>query len=288
MTEDLKERYESFSESQKRVADYILENDEYAPFLTAAKLAARVGVSESTVVRFAALLGYDGYSEMQAAMVDELQAKLVAPKKYMTNKLKNEPSDVMRKVFVADARNIVDSIHYIDQKVFDMAVELLDSARRIYVVGLRNCAPLAMYLTTYLSMMRPDVSSVTTTDMSEMFEQLSWMDKDDVVVGISFPRYSLRTLKAMDYANSQGGRLICITDSEYSPMNMYSSCNLWAKSDMITMVDSMAAPLSVINALCVALFMKNEENIKHNLERLEEIWDDYMTYDKDALSGREE
>ena len=283
MIDDITKLYPTMSQAQKKVADYITDNDEVAAFMTAAKLGKAAGVSEATVVRFTAMLGYDKYSEFQQAMIDEIQSRLVSDKKSTTNKLKADPSGLMKKVLVHDAQNIVDSIHMVPDTTFDMAVDMLVGAKHIYVLGIRNCAPLAEILAYYLGVIRPDVKVVNSVNISEMYEQLNWIGKGDVLVGISFPRYSLRTLRAMDFANSQGARLISITDSEYSPMNMYSSCNLWAKSDMITLLDSLVAPMSVINALVVALYLRNEDQIQDNTERLEKLWKNYQTYDKDEL-----
>ncbi len=283
MLDDITKLYPTMSQAQKKVADYITDNDEVAAFMTAAKLGNAAGVSEATVVRFTAMLGYDKYSEFQRAMIDEIQSRLVSDKKSTTNKLKADPSGLMKKVLVHDAQNIVDSIHMVPDTTFDMAVDMLENAKHIYVLGIRNCAPLAEILAYYLGVIRPDVKVVNSVNISELYEQLNWIGKGDVLVGISFPRYSLRTLRAMDFANSQGARLISITDSEYSPMNMYSSCNLWAKSDMITLLDSLVAPMSVINALVVALYLRNENKIQDNTERLEKLWKNYQTYDKDEL-----
>ena len=283
MLDDILKLYDKMSPAQKKIADYIADNDEVAAFMTAAKLGKAAGVSEATVVRFTAMLGYDKYSEFQQAMIDEIQSRLVSDKKSTTNKLKADPSGLMKKVLVHDAQNIVDSIHMVPDTTFDMAVDMLENAKHIYVLGIRNCAPLAEILAYYLGVIRPDVKVVNSVNISELYEQLNWIGKGDVLVGISFPRYSLRTLRAMDFANSQGARLISITDSEYSPMNMYSSCNLWAKSDMITLLDSLVAPMSVINALVVALYLRNEDQIQDNTERLEKLWKNYQTYDKDEL-----
>ncbi len=283
MLDDILKLYDKMSPAQKKIADYISENDEMAAFMTAAKLGKAAEVSEATVVRFTAMLGYDKYSEFQQAMVDEIQSRLVSDKKSTTNKLKADPSGLMKKVLVHDAQNIVDSIHLVPDAVFDMAVDLLDSAAHVYVLGIRNCAPLAELLTYYLSVIRQDVRALTSNNISELYEQMNWIGKGDVLLAMSFPRYSLRTLKAMDFANSQGARLISITDSEYSPMNMYSSCNLWAKTDMVTLADSLVAPMSVINALIVAMYLRNEKKIIENTQRLENLWKDFQTYEKDEL-----
>ena len=284
MLDVIKAQYDKMSKGQKKIADYISENMERAAFMTAMKLAEAAAVSESTVVRFATMLGYDGYPEFQQAMADELQGRLVSPKKANTNEFRENRSELLRRVLVSDAQNIVDTIGMVDSDIFDQAVELVSNARKICVVGIRTCAPLADYLTYYLRMMRDDVVSVTTTNISEIYEQLSWLKKEDVVIGISFPRYSLRTLRAMDYANHQGARIISVTDSKYSPMNMYSSVCLWAKTDMITIADSLVAPMSTINALVIGVYLKNEEQIRKRLEALEESWNAFQTYDRDEMS----
>ena len=284
MLDVIKAQYDKMSKGQKKIADYISENMERAAFMTAMKLAEAAAVSESTVVRFATMLGYEGYPEFQHAMADELQSRLVTPKKAQTNEFRENRSELLRRVLVSDAQNIVDTIGMVDSDVFDQAVELISNARKICIVGIRTCAPLADYLTYYLRMMRDDVVSVTTTNISEIYEQLSWLKKEDVVIGISFPRYSLRTLRAMDYANHQGAQIISITDSKYSPMNMYSSVCLWAKTDMITIADSLVAPMSTINALVIGVYLKNEEQIRKRLEALEESWNAFQTYDRDEMS----
>ena len=288
MLDVIKAQYDKMSKGQKKIADYISENMERAAFMTAMKLAEAAAVSESTVVRFATMLGYEGYPEFQQAMADELQGRLVSPKKANTNELRENRSELLRRVLVADAQNIVDTIGMVDGNTFDQAVELISNARKICIVGIRTCAPLADYLTYYLRMMRDDVVSVTTTNISEIYEQLSWLKKEDVVIGISFPRYSLRTLRAMDYANHQGARIISVTDSKYSPMNMYSSVCLWAKTDMITIADSLVAPMSTINALVIGVYLKNEEQIRKRLEALEESWNAFQTYDRDEMSDNGE
>ncbi len=284
MLDVIKAQYDKMSKGQKKIADYISENMERAAFMTAMKLAEAAAVSESTVVRFATMLGYEGYPEFQQAMADELQSRLVTPKKAQTNEFRENRSELLRWVLVSDAQNIVDTIGMVDSDVFDQAVELISNARKICIVGIRTCAPLADYLTYYLRMMRDDVVSVTTTNISEIYEQLSWLKKEDVVIGISFPRYSLRTLRAMDYANHQGARIISVTDSKYSPMNMYSSVCLWAKTDMITIADSLVAPMSTINALVIGVYLKNEEQIRKRLEALEESWNAFQTYDRDEMA----
>ena len=172
----------------------------------------------------------------------------------------------------------------IDHEAFEMAVDTILNARRVYVVGIRSCAPLASFLSFYLNLICDNVTAVHTNSSSEIFEQLLRIDEEDVIVGISFPRYSMRTLKALEFASNRKAKVITITDSVHSPMNLYSSCNLIARSDMASIVDSLVAPLSVINALVVALCMKKQKEVITTLEALEDIWDEYQVYSGDELN----
>ena len=175
-----------------------------------------------------------------------------------------------------------------DEVVFNQAVDTILNARRIYVIGIRSCAPLASFLAFYLNLMFEDVILLQTNSPSEIFEQMIHMNEEDVVIGISFPRYSMRTLKAMEFANNRNAKVITLTDSVHSPMNLYSSCNLIASSDMASIVDSLVAPLSVINALIVALCMKKQDDVAETLETLEDIWDEYQVYENDEIDHVDE
>ena len=172
----------------------------------------------------------------------------------------------------------------IDHEAFEMAVDTILNARRVYVVRIRSCAPLASFLSFYLNLICDNVTAVHTNSSSEIFEQLLRIDEEDVIIGISFPRYSMRTLKALEFASNRKAKVITITDSVHSPMNLYSSCNLIARSDMASIVDSLVAPLSVINALVVALCMKKQKEVITTLEALEDIWDEYQVYSGDELN----
>lgn len=176
------------------------------------------------------------------------------------------------------------TLEAIDQNAFDLAVETILNARRIYVVGIRSCAPLASFLSFYLNLVCDNVVTVNTNSSSEIFEQLIRIDENDVIIGISFPRYSMRTLKALEFASNRKAKVITLTDSVHSPMNLYSSCNLIARSDMASIVDSLVAPLSVVNALVVALCMKKQKDVVHTLETLEKIWGEYQVYSSDELN----
>ncbi len=172
----------------------------------------------------------------------------------------------------------------LDSQAFETAIDVILEAKHIYIVGIRSCEPLADFLSFYLQMIRGEITLLRTNSVSEMFEQMIRIDQNDLMIGISFPRYSMRTLKAMEFANDRNAKVIAITDSVHSPMNLYSSCNLFAKSDMVSIVDSLVAPLSLINALVVALCLKVPEQVKHNLKNLEEVWNNYQVYLNDEIN----
>lgn len=279
----MNEMYKSMSKGQKLLTNYITDNYDKAAFLTAAKLGKTVGVSESTVVRFAMFLGYKGYPEFQKALEETVRNKLNSVQRMEVTYGRIEKNAVLSSVLSSDADKIRETMDNIDEAVFDQAVDTIISARRIYVVGIRSCAPLASFLSFYLNLMFDNVILIQTNSSSEIFEQMVHMNSDDVVIGISFPRYSMRTLKAMEFANNRCAKVITLTDSVHSPMNLYSSCNLIASSDMASIVDSLVAPLSVINALIVALCMKKQDEVSTTLETLEDIWDEYQVYENDEI-----
>lgn len=252
--------------------------------MTAAKLGETVGVSESTVVRFASGLGYEGYPEFQDALEDWVKNKLNSVQKMGAKYGKSTQSEILNSVLNSDIEKIKDTIVNLDAAAFEAAVDIILEAKNIYLVGVRSCEPLADFLHFYLNMIRGGIILVKTTSVTEMFEQMIRIGGEDAIIGISFPRYSMRTLKAMEFANDRNAKVITITDSIHSPMNLYSSCNLLAKSDMVSIVDSLVAPLSVINALVVALCMKQPETVKNNLETLEEVWNNYQVYLNDEIN----
>lgn len=281
----INEEYSGLSKGQKLLATYITDNYDKAVFLTAAKLGEMVGVSESTVVRFATHLGYKGYPDFQRALEELVRNKLNSVQRMEVTYGRISQSEILESVLQSDAERIKESLGMIDGNAFEMAVDTILHARRIYIVGIRSCAPLASFLAFYLNMMFDDVRLLSTNSSSELFEQMVRISKEDVIIGISFPRYSMRTLKAMEFANNRSAKVITITDSVHSPMNLYSSCNLIAKSDMASIVDSLVAPLSVINALIVALCMKKQGEVVNTLEMLEEIWDEYQVYENDEINA---
>lgn len=283
----LKEEIPNLSKGQKKIAHYIIENLDEAAFSTAAKLGNATGVSESTVVRFATALGFDGFPEFQAELEKTVRSRFKS-----VNRLDIEgkitQSKILEYVLHNDAEKINDTLKEIDSDSFEAAVDIISDSKRVYVVGVRSCAPLAEFLSFYLRMIVPDVITVTTNSSSEMFEQMINMGENDVVIGISFPRYSMRTLKAMEFANNRNATVIAITDNSHSPMNLYSSCNLFAKSDMASVVDSLVAPLSLINAIIVAVCVKNSKQVVRNLEMLNQVWDDYQVTNNDEINFLDE
>ena len=284
----LDEKYPKLSKGQKRLTDYIRKNYDKAAFLTAAKLGEAVGVSESTVVRFASQLGYKGYPEFQKARGELVRTKLNSIQRMEVTYGRITQSEILATVLQSDVDKIKMTMESIDQKAFELAVDMILEAKKIYVIGIRSCAPLANFLTFYLNLICDNVISVHTNSSSEIFEQLIRINEEDVIVGISFPRYSVRTLKALEFASNRKAKVITLTDSVHSPMNLYSSCNLIARSDMASIVDSLVAPLSVINALVVALCMKKQKEVIQTLETLEDIWDEYQVYSRDELNSVED
>lgn len=280
----MNEAYEGMSKGQKKLATYITTNYDTAVFMTAAKLGAMVGVSESTTVRFATLLGYSGFPEFHKALEELVKDKLHSVQRIEITASKMTETQVLETVMESDAEKIKLTLETISKSAFDEAVESIMSARRIYVVGIRTCTPLAQFLGFYLNLLFDDVTIVTTNSASEIFEQMINVNNEDVVIGISFPRYSMRTLKAMEFANDRNAKVISITDDKNSPLNLYSSCNLLAKSDMATVVDSLVAPLSVINALVVTLCMKKPDYVTGKLDMLDKLWEDYQVYSGDEMN----
>ena len=271
------------SKSQKKIAFYIQNEYETAVFMTAAELGKQIGVSESTIVRFASALGYDGYPDFQKSLVDCVKTKLSSVQKIDEKYGRSSQSEILSSVMNADIEKIRDTMGNLNPSVFDFAVDKLLSAKNVYIMGLRSNEPLAAFLHFYLNMVRPGCILVNSTSVTETFEQMIRIDSDDVFVGISFPRYSMRTLKAMEFANDRRATVIAITDSAHSPMTLYSKCNLYARSDMVSIVDSLVAPLSVINAIVVALCIKAPDQIRKNLKMLESVWNDYQVYLNDEI-----
>ncbi len=284
----MNEKLPLMSKGQKKLTSYITLHFEQAAFLTAAKLGKAVGVSESSVVRFAMLLEYKGYPQFQEAMSKLVQNKLNMSPRIEIGTDQMTKSQVLESVLQSDAAKVQMTLDSIDKEAFEQAVDLMLSARKIYVIGIRNCEPLASFLCFYLRQIEDNVVQISSNNASEMMEQMLYLNEQDVVVGISFPRYSMRTLKALEYANSKNARVVALTDGIHSPLNLYSSCNLYAKSRMASIVDSIVAPMSVINALVVSLIMKEKDKVMEHLEQMEQIWQDYQVYAPDEMNHVDE
>ena len=280
----MKNQYSALSKGQKRLAEYIMEHYDKAVFMTAAKLGEEVGVSESTTVRFASQLGYNGYPEFHRALEELVINRLNSIQRMEVAYGRMPEGKILDTVLQSDIDKIKLTLEQIDRDAFRTAVESILEAETIYVVGIRSCAPLASFLSFYLNQIFSNVRLVTTNSSSEVFEQMIRIGRKDVIIGISFPRYSMRTLKAMEFANNRNAKVITLTDSVHSPMNLYSSCNLVARSDMASIVDSLTAPLSVINALIVALCMKRQKEVMDTLTTMEKIWDEYQVYSSDEIN----
>ncbi len=280
----ISERYDRMSKSHKAIASYICEHYDQAVFMTAAKLGETLGISESTVVRFADRIGYEGYPEFQKALEECVKGKLNNIQKMDAKYGRSTQSEVLTSVLTADIEKLQHTIDNLDPAAFELAVNTILEAKTVYIMGLRSNEPLAEFLHFYLNMVRGGVVLLKTTSVSETFEQMIRIHEKDCFIGISFPRYSMRTLKAMEFANDRNAKVIAITDSTHSPMSLYSSCNLLARSDMVSIVDSLVAPLSVINALVVALCLKCPQEVRQNLEMLEDTWNNYQVYLNDEIN----
>lgn len=269
-----------FSKGQRSIARYIIEHYDKAAFMTASKLGATVGVSESTVVRFATELGYGGYPHLQKALQEMIRNKLTAVQRMEVTNDRMGNRDVLRAVLNSDIEKIRLTLDELDQETFNAVVEEILKAKHIYILGVRSSYALSSFIGFYFNLMFDNVRLVHTTSASEAFEQILRVGAGDVVLGISFPRYSRRTLQALEYARDSGATVIALTDSQLSPLSQTAHYTLIAKSDMASFVDSLVAPLSVINALIVALGMRKQQEVSNIFNRLETIWDEYQVYEK--------
>ena len=272
----------TFSKGQRRIAAYITESYDKAAFMTANKLGKIVGVSESTVVRFAVDLGYDGYPSMQKAMQEMVLNRLTSVQRIGITNDRIGDQDVVSMVLHADAEKLRQTDETVNRDIFQAAVNAILNARRIYVIGVRSAAALSNFAGFYLNYMFDNVHIVTTSGCSEMFEKLVSVQAGDVVLAFSFPRYSTATIKGAQYCRSIGATVIGITNSNISPLGLNSDYVLVAKSDMVSLVDSLVAPLSLVNALLVALASKREKILGQNFDKLESVWEEYNVYEKRA------
>ena len=275
----IRKNMSKLSKGQKLIANYILDHYEKAIYLTAAKLGTIVGVSESTVVRFANELGYDGYPKLQEALEELVKSKLTAMQRIEVTTERIDHNNVLKSVLQTDAEQIRYTIEHADEVVFQKAVKKIIEAKTIYILGVRSCAGHAGFLAFYFNLIFDNVKLVNTNSVSEMFEIIHRVSSDDVVIGISFPRYSKRVLKALEFSNAQKATVIGITDTPLSPIAKLADYPLIARSEMISFVDSLVAPMSILNALIVAISLVKKDEITQNLEKLEKIWTEFEVYD---------
>lgn len=276
----LKEQRKTFSKGQRMIADYIDRDFDKAAYMTASKLGAAVGVSESTIVRFAIELGYDGYPEFSRALQELIRTRLTSKQRMcVTNALIGE-GDILEKVVMSDIEKLRETLENIDRVHFEKAVDAIIAAKKIYIIGVRSSSSLASFLNFNFNLIFDNVRFIQTTSGSEMFEQLLPMEAEDVMIAISFPRYSSRIINAVAYAKENGANVVALTDSDMSPIASYADELLTARSDMASYVDSLVAPLSIINALLVAISRKKQDELAVKFDRLERIWEEYDVYAK--------
>jgi DNA-binding MurR/RpiR family transcriptional regulator len=274
---NIRKEFDSLSKGQKLIAKYIIENYDKAAFMTAAKIGDVVGVSESTVVRFANTLGYPGYPNLQDALQELIKNKLTTVQRIDMDDYSNKDLGI-KKVLKKDMENIRDTIDEIDVEVFGDVVASILEAKKVYIIGLRSSNALAEYLGFYLRVMLDDVQ-VVSLGISDVFEQLLRIGENDIVIGISYPRYSKRTLEAVRYAKGQGAKIVAITDSDTAPISAMADYILYAVSNMHSFVDSLVAPMSLINSLIVGIGMEMKTEITEYFKELEGIWEEYNVYD---------
>ena len=276
----IQENVHTFSKGQRKIASFILASYDKAAFMTASRLGKRVGVSESTVVRFAFELGYDGYPDMQRSLQKMIRNRLTTVQRIEVTKDRLGDQDLLSMVLQSDIEKIRMTLEELDRDSFEQTVDAIVSARKIYIIGVRSSAAIASFLHFYFNLIFDNVALVSANTASEIFESLLRVGEGDVVIGISFPRYSSRTVQAMSFARDRGATTVAITDGESSPLAPISRYSLMARSDMASFVDSLVAPLSLVNALLVAVSQRKNEDLAHTFHTLEEIWDEYGVYEK--------
>ena len=268
-----------FSKGQKLISRFIINNYDKSAFMTAGKLAAEVGISESTVVRFASELGFKGYPEMRKAIQDMIRNRLTSVERIEVAKRMIDEREILKSVLSSDVENLHTTLNEIDQEKFDLVVNRILNSENVYIVGMRTSTSLSSFLGSYLKLIRRNVFVVQDTMASEVFEQLIRIGKNDLFIGISFPRYSKHTVDAMTFSKSRGAYTVAITDGKHSPCYDVADVCLFSKSDMVSFLDSLVAPMSLINALIVAVGSRSPDNSLETFKQLEHIWEEYDVYE---------
>ena len=284
MAADISERiraiYSTLSKGQKKIANAVLNDYDKVAYLTAAKLGNLVGVSESTVVRFADELGFEGYSQFQLAVQELVRIKLTPNQRIEITKQRIGRGDVIDNVMESDINKIKYTLERLDRKAFIDAVDSIISARTIYITGARSSEPIARHLSYNLSLIFDNVKFIVPTSSSEVFEQMYSIGKEDVVIAFSFPRYSSKMINGIKFARQKDAKVVVFTDSDVSPLVEFSDCVLIAQSDMASFMDSLVAPLSIINAIIIEITSRREKEITERFDALEKLWDEYEVYAK--------
>jgi DNA-binding MurR/RpiR family transcriptional regulator len=276
----IREKLPNLSKSHKIIAKYVIEHPDSAAYLTATKLGAVSGVSEPTVVRFAIEMGFKGYPEMQKALKEQMRTSMTSVQRVAAADSIISDGDVLSKIMNSDAEKIKMTLSEVKREDFDRAVKMITEAKNVYIMGIRSASMLASFFAYHLNIILNNVTILDMTSAGEMLERLMWITEDDVFIGISFPRYSKRTRNAVEFARKRGANILALTDSIASPIAEKADCTLIAKSDMASFVDSLVAPLSIINAITVAVSMNKKEQLSGHLNELEKIWDEYEVYEK--------
>ena len=285
LLKELSKGSSKFSKGQRIIAKYILNNYDKAAFMTAGRLGKIVGVSESTVVRFAAELGYDGYPSMRKALQEMIRNRLTSVQRIEVAKSMIDDNDIVRSIIGSDIQNLQATLEILEQDSFNKFVDSIIEAKNIYIVGMRTSTSLSSFLGLYLNLLRSNVSVIHDTAASEVFEQIIRIGEGDMFIAISFPRYSSHTVDAMEFAKKMGAMTAAITDGPASPLNGIADVCLHAKSDMVSFLDSLVAPMSLINAIIIAVGIKNKENLSETFARLETIWSENKVYEQTEHGG---
>ncbi|MCC8357332.1 MAG: MurR/RpiR family transcriptional regulator [Oscillospiraceae bacterium] len=274
----LEDESRSFSKGQRLIARYITENYDKAAFMTAGKLGKTVGVSESTVVRFATELGYDGYPGMRKAMQEMVRSRLTSVQRIAVARDMVGDENVLKSVMSSDEEKLQSTLEEVDRKSFQAAVDAIAGANHLYIVGMRSSASLASFMGFYMNLLVSDVCLIHDTTANEVCEQIMHIGAGDVYVGISYPRYSASSLRAMQFAKRQGATVIALTDNDHSPFAQVADISLYAKSDMVSFLDSLVAPMSLINALIVAVAARQPQKLDETFGYLEKLWSEYEVF----------
>jgi len=280
ISQRIRNSYSTFSKGQKKIANAILNDYDKAAYMTAAKLGILVGVSESTVVRFANELGFEGYSEFQRAVQELVRTKLTPNQRIEVTKQRLGSGDILESVMESDINKIRYTLDRIDRATFYKSVDDILSAKKIYVMGARSTESLALVLNYNLSLIFDNVKFIQPTSTAEVFEQMFSIGKDDVLIAFSFPRYSSKMISAVKYARQNGANVVVFTDSQISPLAEYATSLITAQSDMASFMDSLVAPISIINAIIVEITRRREKEITERFDKLEKVWDEYDVYAK--------